>query len=38
MTALPYPYLICFETMETDFIIHAVRYAALDPAGMPGAS
>jgi toxin ParE1/3/4 len=38
MTALPYPYLIFYEVTETEIIIHAVRHAARDPAGMPGAS
>lgn len=38
MTALPYPYLIFYEATETEIIIHAVRHAARDPAGMPGAS
>jgi toxin ParE1/3/4 len=37
MTALPYPYLIFYEVTETEIVIHAVRYAARDPAGMPGA-
>jgi toxin ParE1/3/4 len=38
MTALPYPYLIFYEPTETEIIIHAVRHAARDPAGMPGTS
>ena len=38
MTALPYPYVIFYEATETEIIIHAVRHAARDPAGMPGAS
>lgn len=37
MTTLPYPYLIFYEVTETEIIIHAVRHAARDPAGMPGA-
>jgi toxin ParE1/3/4 len=37
MTALPHPYLIFYEATETEIIIHAVRHAARDPAGMPGA-
>ena len=37
MTALPYPYLIFYEATETEIIIHAVRHAARDLAGMPGA-
>lgn len=38
MIASPYPYLIFYEPTETEIIIHAVRHAARDPAGMPGAS
>jgi plasmid stabilization system protein ParE len=38
MTALPYPYLIFYEATETEIIIHAVRHAARNPAGMPGSS
>jgi toxin ParE1/3/4 len=38
MAALPYPYLIFYEATETEIIIHAVRHAGRDPAGMPGAS
>jgi plasmid stabilization system protein ParE len=38
MTALPYPYLIFYEPTETEIIVHAVRHAARDPSGMPGAS
>ena len=37
MVALPYPYLIFYEATETEIIIHAVRHAARDPSGMPGA-
>lgn len=38
MAALPYPYLIFYEVTETEVIIHAVRHAARDPSGTPGAS
>lgn len=38
MITSPYPYLIFYEPTETEIIIHAVRHAARDPAGMPGAS
>jgi toxin ParE1/3/4 len=38
MTALPYLYLILYEATETEIINHAVRHAARDPSGMPGAS
>jgi len=38
MTATPYPYLIFYETTETEIIIHAVRHAARDPSGMPGSA
>ena len=37
MTASPYPYLIFYEATEDEVIIHAVRHAARDPSGMPGA-
>jgi plasmid stabilization system protein ParE len=35
MAVLPYPYLIFYEAMEAEIIIHAVRHAARDPAGIP---
>jgi toxin ParE1/3/4 len=38
LTARPYPYLIFYEVTETEIIIHAVRHAARDPSGMPGAA
>lgn len=38
MTIAPYPYLIFYEPTETEIIIHAVRHAARDPSGMPGAA
>lgn len=38
MTASPYPYLIFYEVTESEIIIHAIRHAARDPSGMPGAS
>jgi toxin ParE1/3/4 len=38
MVATPYPYLIFYEATDTEVIIHAVRHAARDPAGMPGSS
>jgi toxin ParE1/3/4 len=38
MTVSPYPYLIFYEATETEIIVHAVRHAARDPSGMPGAS
>ena len=37
MTIVPYPYLIFYEVTEAEIIIHAVRHAARDPSGMPGA-
>jgi plasmid stabilization system protein ParE len=36
MTA-PYPYPILYEVTDTEIIIHAVRHAARNPSGMPGA-
>ena len=38
MTMTPYPYLVFYETTETEIIIHAVRHAARDPSGMPGSA
>lgn len=38
MTTLPYPYLIFYQSTETEIVIHAVRHAARDPSSMPGAS
>jgi len=37
VTTSPYPYVVFYEVTETDIIIHAVRHAARDPSGMPGA-
>lgn len=36
MTTHPYPYLIFYEVAGDEIIIHAVRHAARNPAGMPG--
>ena len=36
MTATPYPYLVFYEAIESEIIIHAVRHAARRPSGMPG--
>ena len=38
MTTAPYPYLIFYEATDAELIVHAVRHAARDPSGMPGAS
>ena len=38
MTTTPYPYLIFYEATDTEIIIHAVRHAARNPAGMPGSA
>ncbi|MDB5580465.1 MAG: stabilization protein [Bradyrhizobium sp.] len=32
----PYPYLVFYETTETEIIVHAIRHAARNPSGMPG--
>ncbi len=37
MLTSPYPYLVFYEVTDTEIIIHAVRHAARDPSGMPGA-
>lgn len=31
----PFPYLIFYENLADEIIIHAVRHGARDPAGMP---
>ena len=38
LPTFPYLYLVFYETTETEIIIHAVRHAARDPSGMPGAA
>jgi len=38
LTITPYPYLVFYETTESEIIIHAVRHAARDPASMPGSA
>jgi toxin ParE1/3/4 len=38
LTRPPYPYLVFNEATEAEIIIHAVRHAARDPSGMPGAT
>jgi hypothetical protein len=35
-TTSPYPFLAFYEATETEIIIHAVRHAARDHAGIPG--
>lgn len=37
MAASPCPYLTFYEAMDTEIVIHAVRHAARDPSGRPGA-
>ncbi len=34
--ARPYPYLIFYEVLGDEIIVHAVRHAVRDPSGMPG--
>ncbi len=38
LPAVPYPYVIFYEATEMETVIHAVRHAARDPGGMPGAA
>ena len=33
---VPYPYVVFYETTETEIIIHGVRHAARKPSSMPG--
>ena len=34
----PYPYLVFYEVTGDEVIVHAIRHAARDPAGMPGSA
>ena len=36
LTATPYPYLIFYEPLPNEVIIHAIRHGARDPSSMPG--
>ena len=36
LTTTPYPFLIFYEILEDEIVIHAVRHAARDPSTMPG--
>jgi plasmid stabilization system protein ParE len=36
LTATPYPYLVFYEIVGEEIVIHAVRHAARNPHGMPG--
>lgn len=38
LVVTPYPYIVFYEVTETHIVIHAVRHAARDPAGMPGSN
>jgi toxin ParE1/3/4 len=33
----PYPYLVFYEVLGDEIIIHAVRHGSQDPSSMPGA-
>ena len=37
LTTPPYPFLIFYEIASDEIIIHAIRHAARNPSGMPGA-
>ena len=37
VTTPPYPYLVFYEAIGDELIIHAIRHAARDPSSMPGA-
>ena len=32
----PFPYLLFYEVLDDEIIIHAIRHAARDPGSMPG--
>ena len=36
MRAAPNPYIVFYEVAAGEIVIHAIRHAARDPAGMPG--
>jgi toxin ParE1/3/4 len=38
LTTPPYPFLVLYEVTEKEVVIHAVRHAARNPAGMPGSA
>jgi plasmid stabilization system protein ParE len=38
MTVASYPYLIFYEVIENEVIIHAIRHGARDPSAMLGAN
>jgi toxin ParE1/3/4 len=35
MPTTPYPYVIFYEVLDDEIIIHAVRHGARDPGGNP---
>ena len=35
MRVAPYPYIVFYEVATDEIVIHAIRHAARDPAGMP---
>lgn len=37
MTVAPFPYFVFYQVTDSEIIIHAIRHAARDPSGMPGA-
>jgi toxin ParE1/3/4 len=37
ITTSPFPFLIFYEVVGDEIVIHAVRHGARDPGGMPGA-
>ncbi len=38
INTIPYPYLLFYEVVGDDVIVHAVRHGARDPSSMPGSS
>ena len=37
LTIAPYPFLVFYEVLEDEIIVHAIRHSARDPSEMPGA-
>jgi plasmid stabilization system protein ParE len=36
LTTTPYPFLVFYEVLGDEIVVHAIRHSARDPSGMPG--